>query len=108
MIEAIIFDHDGVMVDTEPLQSQAWVEMLKRLGKNPELYDNGLIHIVGISINENWKILKQKYKINENTENLEKQRGKIYFELLKKANPAQGLNKLLKALNKERITEKIK
>jgi hypothetical protein len=26
--KAIIFDHDGVLVDTEPLHSRAWIEIL--------------------------------------------------------------------------------
>ena len=107
MVEAIIFDHDGVMVDTEPLQSKAWIEMLKKYGKEPELYENGLVHIVGISIDENWKILKEKYNVEEEIDSLEEQRGEIYFNLLKEAQPIEGLMDLLKDLNKEKISKGI-
>ncbi|MBN1157730.1 HAD family phosphatase [Candidatus Woesearchaeota archaeon] len=107
-IEAVILDFDGLMVDTEPLQSQAWVRMLKKYDKTPELYDNGLVHKVGKSIEENWKILKKKYVIQKSVEVLEKERSKIYLELLKKAKPMEGLKKLLTRLYEEKNAGRIK
>ena len=107
MLEAVIFDHDGVMVDTEPLQSQAWVKMLEKCGETPKLYANGLVHKVGITINENWDMLKMNYGITEDTKCLEEQRGKIYIDLLYQAQPMAGLPELLSSLREERRNRRL-
>ncbi len=101
-LKSIIFDHDGVMVDTEPLQSQAWIKILEKYGKTPEIYGNGLVHKVGITINGNWNILKLKYGITENTNHLEEQRSIVYRDLLSQTRPMVGLMELLSELRKEK------
>jgi HAD superfamily hydrolase (TIGR01509 family) len=100
--KAIIFDHDGVMVDTEPLHSQAWIEVLNTHGATPELYESGLVHKAGITIEENWDILKSKYNLKEDTDLLEEQRGRIYIKLLRQAKPMLGLEELLHTLRSEK------
>ncbi len=107
-IAAVIFDHDGLMVDTEPLQSQAWLRMLEKYGRTPELHPNGLVHRVGMSINENWDILIAKYGLTEDADCLENQRGRIYRELLLEATPARGLQELLESLHYERERGRLK
>ena len=106
-LKSIIFDHDGVMVDTEPLQSQAWIKILAKYGKTPEIYGNGLVHKVGITINENWNILKLKYGITENTNHLEEQRSNVYKDLLSQTRPMAGLMELLSKLRKEKKNKKL-
>jgi HAD superfamily hydrolase (TIGR01509 family) len=101
-IIAIIFDHDGVMVDTEPLQSQAWIMILEKYGRTPKLNSNSLVHKVGITINENWDMLKSKYGITEDTQHLEEQRRKTYIDLLNHAQPMAGLSELLSSLCEEK------
>ena len=108
ILKAIIFDHDGVMVDTEPLQSQAWIKILEKYGKTPELYGNGLVHKVGITINENWNILKLKHGITENTNHLEEQRSNVYKDLLSQTRPMAGLMELLSELRKEKKNKRLK
>jgi len=60
------------------------------------------VHQVGITINENWKILKSTYNLTENTDLLEEQRGQLYLAQLKMANPMPGLDTLLRALRVEK------
>ena len=100
--KAIIFDHDGVMVNTEPLHSRAWIETLEKHGVMPQLHENGLVHQVGITIYENWKILKSTYGLTEDINMLEEQRGQLYLAQLKQAKPMVGLEVLLRALYKEK------
>jgi HAD superfamily hydrolase (TIGR01509 family) len=107
-LKAIIFDHDGVMVDTEPLQSEAWIKILEKYGKTPERYGNGLIHKVGITIDENWNILKLKYEITEDIKHLEEQRSNIYKDLLNRTHPITGLQELLTSLREEKKNKIIK
>ncbi len=107
-IMAVIFDHDGLMVDTEPLQSKAWMRVLAAHGRNPELYPNGLVHRVGRSINENWDILITKYGLTEDAECLENQRCGIYSALLAQAPLAPGLAELLRSLHREKLHGQIR
>lgn len=106
--KAIIFDHDGVMVDTEPLQSRAWIEILKTYSAKPRLHENGLVHQVGITINENWDILKSTYNLTEDTDLLEEQRGQLYLDQLKRSKPMPGLETLLRILREEKQNGNLK
>jgi HAD superfamily hydrolase (TIGR01509 family) len=106
--KAIIFDHDGVMVDTEPLHSRAWTQVLETYGIKPNLHENGLVHQVGITINANWEILKSVYKLTEDTELLEAQRGQLYLAQLKRSKPMPGLEKLLRELRGEKQNGNLK
>jgi HAD superfamily hydrolase (TIGR01509 family) len=100
--KAIIFDHDGVMVNTEPLHSRAWIEILEKYGVRPKLHENGLVHQVGITINENWEILKSNHNLSEDTELLEEQRGQLYLDQLKRSKPMPGMEALLRFLRGEK------
>lgn len=47
MIKAIIFDLDGVIVDTEGLKSRAYEEIIKSYGKKPTFTKLGTVHEAG-------------------------------------------------------------
>ena len=99
MIQAVIFDMDGVIIDSEPLQSQAWESIIRQYGKEPELNSAGLVHFVGFRIRENWEIIKERYEINEEIEALEEKRSQIYLMLLRKnMAPMRGFMDLIKTL----------
>jgi HAD superfamily hydrolase (TIGR01509 family) len=102
MLQAVIFDHDGVMVDTEPLHSQAWVQILEQYGKTPQFFENGVVHHIGIPIDENWHMLKARYGITESADFLEEQRSVIYRQLLNRTQPMDGLMELLRRLRQAR------
>jgi len=106
--KAIIFDHDGVMVDTEPLHSNAWVQILEQYGIRPQLRENGLVHQVGLTINANWDILKSTYNLTVDTELLEEQRGQLYLAQLIRSKPMPGLEELLRELCGERKNGNLK
>lgn len=78
MIKAVIFDMDGMMVDTEPLQSLAFERVIYEYGKSPIFCENGLVQIVGIREEDNWDLLKQKHLIDESIEVLGQKR-KVYY-----------------------------
>ena len=72
---AVIFDMDGVLVDTEPIHYQSWVKMAKEIGKNfsKEFFKSSfgqqsvpiLRKLVGKKVDddlvEKWADLKEKY-----------------------------------------------
>lgn len=105
MIKAVIFDMDGLMVDTEFLHSEAHAAVIKKYGKRPKKLSSGVVHIVGKSILENSEIIRQQYGIKEKAEVLEIEKHKAYLALLKnkKVPPKIGLKNLIKLLKKNNI-----
>ncbi len=105
MIKAVIFDVDGLMIDTEKLHSEAHAVVIKKYGKEPEESEAGIVHIVGKSILENSEIIRRKYNINQTAQILEEEKGEAYLELLKSKKIEQrvGLKNLIKLLKKNKI-----
>lgn len=101
MIEAIIFDMDGVIVDSEPIESLAWQKLLVEYGKIPEFNKEGLIHDVGIS-DKGFHRLVKKYNLKGDIEEL-KAKKRNYFKNLVVADLKlmPGFLKLAKTLKKE-------
>ena len=104
MIKAVIFDMDGLMIETEHLQSISYEEVIKEYGKKPIINENGIVHPVGITARNIWKLLKDKYSIKEDVEILLSKKQKKYIEILKEQIIAKkGLLKLIKILKAHNI-----
>lgn len=102
MIKAVIFDMDGLMIDSELLQSKSFEEVLRNYGVSPKIGNEGIIQIVGLTAKDNWKILRNRYQLNETLEVLIEKKSKIYRKLLsKKIEPKNGLFSLIKKLKKK-------
>lgn len=81
-IKAIIFDLDGVLVDTEFFQSKAWIEVLKKYNISVSLKD--LLPYKGKSGEVIEKELKEKYKLPVEKGELLRKRDCYVLDIFKK------------------------
>lgn len=102
MIEAVIFDMDGLILDSEILESQALIKILIENGKEPELYPNGLVHDIGGADGDYYVKFKTKYNLSHDTAEISKQKRAHFEQLIKKNDlkPYDGFYELLEELKK--------
>jgi HAD superfamily hydrolase (TIGR01509 family) len=100
MINAVIFDLDGVLIDSEPLHAMA---------DNQLLIDSGIIapdnyfdRFVGLSNWDMWTEIKREYPIELSIEELMELQMPMKLKLLKEMDfkPVRGVTELLKELRK--------
>lgn len=97
MIRAVIFDMDGVMIDSEPLWEKTERILLGRRGidYNPPYRDK----IVGLNQNDSGKLLKETFNLPETVKELLEERVEILLRLYEnELELVPGLLPLLKEL----------
>ena len=81
MFDAIIFDAEGVILDTERVWDQAQAEFLDRHGKQ---YDRDVIKplVAGLSQPDGVRLLKRKYGLRGSIESLLEERQSLFWKHL--------------------------
>ena len=96
MFKALIFDMDGVLIDSEPLHKQIEQDILKELGVNVSLEEHFKFASMGM---EMWNIMKQRYGFNREAtaDELHEEKAKRYLKALtsKPILPIDGLKELV-------------
>lgn len=99
MLKAALFDMDGLMIDTEYLHHESFKAVLEEYGITPKPNKQGVIHISGISAEDNWNHFKQQYGFEEDTNVLTQKKNDLHYKFLKeKVTALPGLLQLLKEL----------
>lgn len=104
MLKAVIFDMDGVMVDTERIHSLAYAKVLKEYGVTPVKNEYGAVQISGATTPETWEILKVRYGFKADTNVLTEKKRQVMLEALNDSvEPMEGLVILLDELSDKSI-----
>lgn len=104
MIKAVIFDMDGLLVDTEPLNSRSIELLLKEYNITPKVETGKLLHTVGLAGDESYRQIIDQYNLDEELEMIKKKKRKIYESLIsKKLTPLKGAKKLIGILKRRKI-----
>ncbi len=85
MLEAVIFDKDGVLVDGEPLKARGWTTALNEHGI--EVDDSWYLSRVGITGDERKKLVMQQFGISEEEAEAIFQRKREVYKSLSLNNP---------------------
>ena len=99
MIEAIIFDMDGVLVDSEPIYAEIEKKQFQRYGISVPEEEHQ--QYLGTSTESMWKEIAKRYSINEPLESLiaEHQKASFrYFEAMEQIPVMPGLIEILDKL----------
>jgi len=97
MIKAVIFDMDGVIVDSEPMHIEAEKRILLRYGV--KISTDELRTYTGTTAEFEFTDLIRKYNLNTTVDRLFREKETLLFELLeRKTRPTKGVVKLLRSL----------
>jgi pseudouridine-5'-monophosphatase len=94
VISAVIFDMDGLMIDSEPLQKEAWQATLRRYGH--EMDDALFGQLLGLRTSEDAILLRERFGLPVTAEALLRQCTEVLFASLPgRVKPMPGLYELL-------------
>jgi len=80
LIQAVIFDMDGVIIDSEPYQSLAFKEVLAGYGLGP--FQEAIVQTPGVTTERNWEAFKERYGISDSVETLSSRSRAAYVRLI--------------------------
>lgn len=101
VLQAVIFDLDGVLIDSP---KYIWQSFNKLLEGKVSFTDDDIRMYLASSLRENAKSWRKRFGVEINDlEAFSREAGKIQFELMKEVKPSMSLVQLLKALQKNDI-----
>ncbi len=102
MIRVVIFDMDGVMIDSKPLWEKTEKIMMARKGLvyNPVYREK----IIGLGQKESAVLLKKTFSLNENIEDIIDQRISVLLDIYdRELSLVRGLTELLDSVSKSTL-----
>jgi HAD superfamily hydrolase (TIGR01509 family) len=89
-MQAVIFDLDGLMIDSEPLSKKAWIELLGIYGQ--ELTDDEFAATIGLHSIDSATFLKELKGLDVEVESLVEKCDSLRLDIIKvEAEPVEGL-----------------
>ncbi len=85
MMTTILFDCDGVLVDSERINFQAWLKALSEFGHNTEgFHDDSYLHFLGLSLDEIFQRFENHMQVTftgGTRDRLLKKKNQVYYTL---------------------------
>lgn len=103
MITTVIFDMDGVIIDSEPIYFQIEQELFHEMGL--ELTPEEHLNYVGRS--DLWETVSKKYDLDVDLNEIHKKENSRYLEIISKSfdeGPIDGIEELIRELASDDIT----
>ena len=105
-IQAIIFDLDGLMVDSESLAKQAWQRVLARYGH--ELDRDTIDALFGLRLADSSRLVKNKFELALSAEQVAAEKNDLFMAMLAgNLHPMPGLYELLKAVDERNLARAV-
>jgi beta-phosphoglucomutase family hydrolase len=104
LIQAVIFDLDGVIIDSEPMHLEVDRNIIRSIGI--EISDEELKKYIGVSNVKLWSDLVEKYVVNHDVEELVNQQknNKIKAFKEKDLKPVRGVAELIDSIRKANLS----
>ncbi|MFH1506792.1 MAG: HAD family phosphatase [archaeon] len=104
MIKAVIFDMDGLMINSEELQARSALVLFKQLGVDVNPYKDKLPYVPGTREVDNWPRFVKIYDLKQDILTLMKMRNKVYLDMLRdNLVPMKGILELINLLNEKKM-----
>ncbi|HLN26284.1 MAG TPA: HAD family phosphatase [Gemmataceae bacterium] len=104
---SVVFDLDGLMIDTEPIFEETAIRLLRRRGQSaaPEI----LQAMMGTPARQALEIFRQHHRLHESVEKLAAECSQLFFEVLDGRNAPLmiGLGELLEQIEARGLTKAI-
>ncbi len=98
MIKAIIFDMDGLLIDSEPVAKKTTLILMKEYGIN---FSGDTSKFLGLRNIDILKMIKDQYGIKDSVQTMFSRQLKIYFSLAKNIKAMPGLSSILKLVERQ-------
>src|SRR2546430_17703132 len=105
MIQTVIFDMDGVIIDSEPIHFKIEKQLFNELGITVPLEEH--YSYVGTSTLSMWEKIVKKYHLQDRPEDLTKKDKDLYMKYLAETRdlqPIGGIRELIKDLHQNNFT----
>ncbi|MGG3279339.1 HAD family hydrolase [Paenibacillus solani] len=103
MIQAFIFDMDGVIIDSEPLHFEVDIQVMKDFGS--AITHEDLEKYVGMTNPEMWAVIKNEYQLSQSVAEIIEYQLSNKIEILtgREMEPIDGIHELLAELKARQI-----